>query len=308
MIFATRLAAGTPASTGPQGRYWWLQLNAAAPGGSGNLRGSAFAWSLGNALQGFEGNGSAKANGWGLFIDGPTGRLLDLAVGLGAFSVNPDSTVALAFGGLSSPGIGALSVSNAALPWTNLSATATANYSFNIGIQGPSFQPAASQAVFLDPNGPMQAATHSAHPFPFAPGTLVVLRGSGLASASSSANGLPLPNSLGATSLTANGQPVGLLSVAPNAITFLMPWATAGAGKIKLKATVGGVDSNEITVRAAAAAVGYFSAAGDGLGTILAAHADGSPITTSSPAAGGETVVIYASGLGALANSAAEYD
>src|SRR5262249_50884381 len=152
--------------------------------------------------------------------------------------------------------------------------SATANYSFNIGIQGPSFQPAQGQTVFLDPNGPMQAATHSAHPFPFAPGTLVIARGSGLATGALSATGLPLPTTLGSTSLTANGQPVGILSVVPNAVTFLMPWATAGAGRIKLKATVSGVNSNEITVRAAPAAVGYFSTTGDGLGTVVAAHAD----------------------------------
>jgi uncharacterized protein (TIGR03437 family) len=101
---------------------------------------------------------------------------------------------------------------------------------------------------------------------------------------------------------------VGLKSVTPNAITFLMPWATTGAGKIKLKATVGGVDSNEITVRSAPASVGYFSTTGDGLGTVLATHADGSAVTAQSPVAAGESVVLYASGLGALANRVGEYD
>jgi uncharacterized protein (TIGR03437 family) len=276
--------------------------------GSGTLRGSAYAWAVSNGVQVFEGNGSVKANGAGLAIDGPTGRLIDNALGIGVFTVDSDSTAALAFGGLSSPGIGVISASNAALPWTNLSASATANYSFNIGIQGPSFQPAQGQTVFLDPNGPMQAATHSAHPFPFAPGTLVIARGSGLATSAQSATGLPLPTTLGSTSLTANGQRVGIVNLAPNAITFLMPWATAGAGRIKLKATVSGVDSNEITVRAAPAAVGYFSTTGDGLGTVVAAHADGSQVTANSPAAAGETVVLYASGLGSLVNSVAEYD
>lgn len=222
--------------------------------------------------------------------------------------MNPDSTTDLAFGGLSSPGIGALSASATALPWTNLSGTATANYSFNIGIQGPSFQAGPGQSVFLDPNGPMQAATLSAHPFPFAPGTLVTLRGSGLASGSLSSSGLPLQTTLGATSLTANGQPVGLVSVAPDAITFVMLWATAGAGKIRLKATAGGVESNEITVRAAPASVGYFSTAGNGLGIVLAAHLDGSSVTASSPASPGEIIVLYASGLGSLANAVKEYD
>ncbi len=307
MIFATKLAAGNATSTGPQGRYWWLQFTAVRPG-SGNQRGTDFSWALSNTLHGIEGVGPTKASGWGYLVDGATGRVLDLTIGIGPFAVNADSTVGIPAGGNGSPGLGVISGSNAALLWTSLSATVTSVYSFNIGIQGPSFQAASGQTVFLDPNGPMHAATRSAHPFPFAPGTLVIARGSGLAAGTASATGLPLPTSLGSTSLTANGQPVGLLSVAPNAITFLMPWATAGAGKIRLKATVEGVASNEITVRAAPAALGYFSTTADGLGTILAAHADWSPITANSPAAPGETVALYASGLGALVTSVAEYD
>jgi len=282
-------------------------LDAASPGGGG-LRSSDFAWAIGNALQGFEGRGLARGSGWGQFIDGPTGRLLDLAVMLGPFSLNPDSTVDLGFGGLGSPGIGVLSASNSAMPWTNLTATATAHYSFNISILGPSFQPAPGQSVFLDPNGPMQAATASAHPFPFAPGTLTMLRGAGLAKDVQIASGTPLPTTLGSTSLTANGQPVGLIRVAPDAIAFVMPSATAGAGRIRLKATVGSLDSNEITVRAAPSSPGFFSATGGGLGTVLGTHADGSRITADSPASPGEVVVLYASGLGALASSVAEYD
>jgi uncharacterized protein (TIGR03437 family) len=306
MIFATRLADGTPTSSGLQGRYWWLGLDADAPG-SGGLRSSDFAWSIGNALQGFEGRGLARASGWGQFLDGPTGRLLDLSGMLGPFNVNPDSTVDLGFGGLGSPGIGVISASSSALPWTNLTATVTAHYSFNIAIQGPSFQPAPGQSVFLDPNGPIQVATASAHPFPFAPGTLVMLRGTGLAKDVQLATSTPLPTALGSTSLTANGQPVGLIRVAPDAITFVMPSATAGAGWIRLKATSGGIDSNEITVRAAPSSPGFFSATGDGLGMVLGTHADGSPITAESPAAPGEVVVLYASGLGALATSVPEY-
>ena len=78
--------------------------------------------------------------------------------------------------------------------------------------------------------------------------------------------------------------------------------------KIILKATVGGTDSNAITVRAAPASVGYFSTTGNGLGMVVAAHVNGSPVTATSPAAPGETVVLYGSGLGTLANSVAEYN
>jgi uncharacterized protein (TIGR03437 family) len=307
MIFATRLAAGNAASTGLQGRYWWLQLNAGAPGGGAGLRGSDFGWSITNALQGEEGRGLLRASGWGLFMDGPTGRLIDFNSMLGPFTIASDSTAALAFGGLGSPGLGVMSATNNALPWTNLSATATNNYSFNILIQGPSFQPSAGQSVFLDPNGPMQLATASAHPFPFAPGTLVVVRGTGLSTGPVSASALPLPTTLNTTTLTANGQAVGLLSVTPTAITFVMPWATAGAGTIKLKATVGGAESNEITVKAAPSSPGFFSVTGDGLGMVLGQHADGSPISAASPATPGEVVVLYATGLGATTPAPAEY-
>lgn len=307
LIFGTRLADGNASAGGFQGRYWWYQLNAASPAGGGGVRSSDFAWSLTNALQGVEGRGLSKGSGWGQFIDGPTGRLMDLSVVLGGLTIHPDSTLDMASAGLSTPGLGVISADSTVLPWTNLSATVTGNYSFSIGIQGPAFHAAAGQTVFLDPNGPMQAATTSAHPFPFAPGTLVVLRGSGLAASAASSSVLPLPTTLGTTSLTANGQAAGLVSVAPDKITFVMPWATAGSGKIRLKATVGGVDSNEISVRAAPVAVGFFSAAGDGLGTVLAAHLNGSLITATSPAVAGETIVLYASGLGSLATSVPEY-
>jgi uncharacterized protein (TIGR03437 family) len=306
MIFATRLADGPPPTAGLQGRYWWLQIGAVAPGGA-NLRSSDYSWAIGNALQGFEGRGLARASGWGQGIDGPTGRLLDLAAMLGPFTVNADSTVDLAFAGLSSPGVGALSASGSALPFTNLGAAATTNYVLSIAVLAPSFQPAPEQTVFLDPNGPMQVATASAHPFPFAPGTMVTVRGAGLAKDKQSATGTPLPTTLGSTSLTANGQQVGLVRVAPDAITFVMPWATGGVGRIRLKATVAGADSNEIMVRAAPASPGFFSTTGDGLGAVLGAHADGSLITADSPAAPGEVVALYASGLGALATSVAEY-
>src|SRR5260370_11153479 len=226
---------------------------------------------------------------------------------LGPFTVNADSTVDLAFAGLGSPGIGVLSASGSTLPWTNLAATATVNYVLSIGVLAPSFPPGPGQSVFLDPNGPMQAATASAHPFPFAPGTLVTVRGAGLANNTQAATGTPLPTSLGSTSLTANGQLVGLIRVSPDAITFVMPWTTAGSGRIRLKATVGGADSNEITVRAAPASPGFFSATGDGLGMILGTHADGSLITADAPAAPGEVVVLYATGLGALASPVPEY-
>jgi len=94
LIFGTRLADRNPTAQGFQGRYRWYQTNAASPGG-GSVRSSDFAWTLGNALQGVEGRGLNRGSGWGQFIDAPTGRLMDLAVVLGGFTIHPDSTVDL---------------------------------------------------------------------------------------------------------------------------------------------------------------------------------------------------------------------
>jgi uncharacterized protein (TIGR03437 family) len=60
-------------------------------------------------------------------------------------------------------------------------------------------------------------------------------------------------------------------------------------------------------VRSAPSSPGFFSTTGDGLGAVLGTHADGSLITADSPAAPGEVVALYATGLGALATSVAEY-
>src|SRR5205823_2502327 len=113
------------------GRYYWEQIVAAAPGGT-DPRASAFAWALTNDLGEINGVGLDRATGGQQFIDGPTGRLMDLSAMLGPFTIASTGLVDLGFGGLASAGIGALSPGAQYLAWTNLTATVTGTYSFNV--------------------------------------------------------------------------------------------------------------------------------------------------------------------------------
>ncbi|MBS1859684.1 MAG: hypothetical protein JST11_30210 [Acidobacteria bacterium] len=119
---------------------------------------------------------------------------------------------------------------------------------------------------------------------------MVTLRGSGLAAFAAFFQRSAATDRARFDIVTANDQPVGWVSISPTTITIVMPWATAGAGKIRLKATVGCANRNQITVRASPAAVGYFVTTENGLGTTLAAPIDGAAIGSASPAAADETI------------------
>jgi uncharacterized protein (TIGR03437 family) len=295
LIYAVK--AGAPPS-GLQGRYHWLQMVAVAPGGNAT-RGSAFAWTITNDLGSIDTNGTQRGAGSNQFLDGPTGRLIDMSAMLGPFTTASNGYVDLTFGGLQSAGIGAMRSDAGALPWTNITSTVTGTYSLNILLKAARATLPA-QGPWLDPGGARHEAGFSTDPAPFAGGTLMSVSGIGLAASAESAHGIPLPFTLGGTSLTVSGQPAALTSVAPDRITFILPFAVNGAGKVDIQATAGGTATNTIPIHIAPAMPAFFSQAGNGLGPVLAFHEDGNAITSTSPARPGETITIYATGLGAV--------
>ncbi len=123
-----------------------------------------------------------------------------------------------------------------------------------------------------------------------APGGLVTYSGNlqlqGTTSASST---FPLATSLGGVSILVNNVAVPLLSVSSIGATFQLPWDVI-PGTVGVQITNGTGQSNWLTVRTPPSAPGIFSVT----------HADGSAVSTSKPAQSGETVVIYATGLGAV--------
>jgi uncharacterized protein (TIGR03437 family) len=136
-------------------------------------------------------------------------------------------------------------------------------------------------------------------PGPFAPNSILSIFGSGLAW---SAQGLTndtvidntLPTSLAGTSVYVMNEPAGVLYVSDGQINFLVP-SNQIDGDVTVRVVRQGLTGPEITVTLADAAPALFQTAA---GYVIAAHADNSLVAPGSPAQAGETIVLYAGGLG----------
>jgi len=131
---------------------------------------------------------------------------------------------------------------------------------------------------------------------PVAPGSLVSIFGRNLARGAESAGNPPLPASMGAATVTMDGAPVPLLYVSSSQINFQMPFAAPGP--VSLAVQRDGIDSGSFSVVTAASAPGIFTLP-DNQGAIL--NQDYSVNDPSQPARLGTTVMIFATGAGAVA-------
>jgi uncharacterized protein (TIGR03437 family) len=146
-----------------------------------------------------------------------------------------------------------------------------------------------------------------------APNTFITISGANLSATTRSFTnediiGNALPTDIDNVSVTVNGTRAYVTYVSPTQVNALLPVGTP-TGAVKLQTFSSGLTSNEITVQVAAVAPGFFMQS-DGK-HVLAFHADGTlvgPTTTTgaTPAAGGETVVLYGTGFEATNPAAPE--
>jgi uncharacterized protein (TIGR03437 family) len=167
-------------------------------------------------------------------------------------------------------------------------------YEIYFGVQVPALT---GTGVFLNPLGVVNAASSAPAGNPISPGEFVTLYGTGLAKSNQTA-APPYPLSLNGVSVLINNKPAPLYFVSSGQLNVLVPFATTGA-----TATIvvqNGVNSNTVTVPVAATAPGVYTLdqSGSGGGAIL--HADYSLVNAAKPAIGGETVLIYVTGLGTV--------
>jgi uncharacterized protein (TIGR03437 family) len=149
-----------------------------------------------------------------------------------------------------------------------------------------------------------------------APGSLVSIFGTGLATSLLQGDTVPLSTNIGGTRVTMNGIAAPLYFVSGGQVNAQVPWdvlqAGATSGTASVLVTLNGVASPALAVNIAqfspnVFATGNFAIAitPDGL---LAAPAGAIPGLTTRPARAGETLVVYANGLGpvtpAVANGA----
>jgi uncharacterized protein (TIGR03437 family) len=150
---------------------------------------------------------------------------------------------------------------------------------------------------------------------PLAPGTLVTLVGAALGDSSASAPDdslQPLPTKLGNTEVFFDGVPLPLLSVSPTQIRAQIPYALGNASSASIYVRAEHSDSKITTTSATAVSIvpgspGLFAFGGTEprSGLILHANTDsdgqsGTPVTAENPARPGETLIVWAGGLGAV--------
>jgi uncharacterized protein (TIGR03437 family) len=169
-------------------------------------------------------------------------------------------------------------------------------------------QPSQATSVFIDPLSIFNAASYGPITNSVAPGEFISLYGSGLAASAKSAGTLPLPKSLGGTQVTVNGTPAPLLFVSPTQINLLVPFATTG-NFATFEVINNNAHSNQVTVYTNKTAPGIFTFTSldgtypAGIGPAAVLHLDYSLVTAEHPAAGGETLVLYLTGLGLVTSN-----
>jgi uncharacterized protein (TIGR03437 family) len=128
------------------------------------------------------------------------------------------------------------------------------------------------------------------------PGNIVQIYGSGLASAANAPALLPLPTEVNGTSVLIGGVAAPLFYVSPGQVNAQIPFELSAGNQYQVIVSANGAltTPQPIQLTPAMPAILQFNS-----GTVVAQHQDGTLIEDSSPAAPGEYVTIYLSGLGA---------
>ncbi len=151
----------------------------------------------------------------------------------------------------------------------------------------------------ISPAGVLNAASFEPA---VAPGALASLFGSGLAPGAQVAVRQPLPTQMNATSVVVNGVAAPLLYVGSGQINFQIPPGTRAPASAVVRQA--GVESDPQTLPLFDSAPGLFSVSQDGRGQGAILHANTAILASpSQPAAIGEALEIYLTGLGAIVPS-----
>ena len=169
-------------------------------------------------------------------------------------------------------------------------------YSLIVNLAAQSSQ---ETSVFIDPLSVFNAASYAPITNSVAPGEFITIFGSGLSSTTAGAQTLPLPKTLGNVQVTVNGRAAPIQYVSSGQINFLIPFATTESFAT-IQVTNNGVASNQVTVYTNNTAPGLYTFNTDGVGPAVVFHLDYSKVTADNPAVGGEALILYVTGLGAV--------
>jgi uncharacterized protein (TIGR03437 family) len=173
--------------------------------------------------------------------------------------------------------------------------------SLQVGFHAPSFS---GPGVYLNPIGVVNAASFQPVTASIAPGELIELVGTGLASSLVvTQGGQVFPTNLGGVSVTINSIACPIYYVSPTQLAVIVPYAVASnqTGLANIQVTNNKVPSNTVQVYLTDAAPGSFAQNTQGIGLAAALHAATyQAITASNPAVSGETIALFLTGLGTV--------
>jgi uncharacterized protein (TIGR03437 family) len=145
-----------------------------------------------------------------------------------------------------------------------------------------------------------QALTNAAdYTDAIAPGGLATIFGGVLSETSAGVATVPLPRTLGGVQVFVNAIAAPLLYVSPAQVNIQIPYEVS-PGLATVVVSKGGIRSDPLTVSVQAASPAIFQDANQ---RAVAQNTDYTTNSTSTPAAGGSVLMLYATGLGAVAPS-----
>jgi uncharacterized protein (TIGR03437 family) len=161
-------------------------------------------------------------------------------------------------------------------------------------VQAPTLS---GSGVYIDPTRIQNAGSNAPFTAQWAPGELISIYGTNLAS--STTTDYSLPTTVGDVQVMINNQPAPLVFVSQNQINAVVPISiTSLTASIQVINKIG--SSNTVYNYVGLTQPGVFPEFIGGINYAAAQHSDFSQVTPSSPAVVGETLQVYLTGLGGL--------
>ncbi len=136
-----------------------------------------------------------------------------------------------------------------------------------------------------------------------APGSIISIFGSNLASGSAVGGAAPLPRQLLGTSVTIGNIPAPLLLVSSGQINAQVPFEIQPGSTVNVVVRTENGLSRAEPLQVVTAAPGIYTVNGGGAGSVLAFHANGILVGDASPALPGEAISILVNGMGSTLTS-----
>jgi len=165
-----------------------------------------------------------------------------------------------------------------------------------VALQAPSFTP--SGPVYLDPTGIVNAASFSPFTAGIANGEFITLYGTNLAPDKLVvASGVPYPTTLNGVQVLVNGAAAPIYFVSGGQIGVITPAANPYS-RAQIQVINNGTASNTVTMPVYKTVPGVYTIPSGGVGYAAAVHTNGVIVSPKAPAAPGETIEVFATGLG----------